>query len=166
MTGTVIWRTIPSEIVSYTFLPGMDSPGVTKASCHFHSASKRQADSSGERPSAESVRLGANCGLETKSEGIHQVACASSRTLRTARRSCKDWQVAGTQPILTKGPDNTRGQQASACRDEGPEDAECLGHPHTQTRSPMFASSGLERLHLPEGKPLATCPRSLRVWPS
>lgn len=23
MTGTVIWRTIPSEIVSYTFLPGI-----------------------------------------------------------------------------------------------------------------------------------------------
>lgn len=23
MTGTIIWRTIPSEIVSYTFLPGI-----------------------------------------------------------------------------------------------------------------------------------------------
>ena len=137
-----------------------------KASCHFHSASRRQADSSRERPSAEGGGLGAQRSFETESEGINQLACASSRTSHN-RHSCKDWQVAGTQQILTKGPDNTRttglslqGRRAWRRWVPGtpPPHTDTVTNVH-QLRSGKTASSRKEtnRQHAPV---------PFRVWPS
>lgn len=106
MTGTAIWRTIPSEIVSYTSLPGIFHPERDEGTLPFSLCLWEAGRFLQGKAFSWGWWSGAQCSFETKSEGINQIACTCSQTSHDGR-SCEDWQVAGTERILTKGPDNT-----------------------------------------------------------